>query len=134
MPRKISTVSASLGALLLAGAWHPAQAATRHTSRSVSKATTITYKGPIVDTQYGPIEAIIKVKNKKIAVAQLAAGPDTERSAFIDQQAAPLLRQEVLKAQNAKIDVISGATFTSEGYIQSLTSAVKKAKKAHTLK
>jgi uncharacterized protein with FMN-binding domain len=131
MPRKISTAGASLGALLLAGAWHPALAASRHAKL---KATTVTYKGPIVDTNYGPIEAIIKVKSKKIAVAQLAAGPDTERSAFIDEQAAPLLRQEVLKAQSAKIDIISGATFTSEAFIQSLNSAVKKAKKAHTLK
>ena len=126
MPRRRTTAAASLGAFLLAGAWHPALAA--------SRSKTITYKGPIVDTQYGPIEAIIKVKNKKISSVSLAAGPDTERSAFIDEQAAPLLKQEVMKAQNANVDIISGATFTSEAFIQSLTSAVKKAKKAHTLK
>lgn len=126
MPRRRTTAAASLGAFLLAGAWHPALAA--------SSSKTITYKGPIVDTQYGPIEAIIKVKNKKISSVSLAAGPDTERSAFIDEQAAPLLKQEVMKAQNANVDIISGATFTSEAFIQSLTSAVKKAKKAHTLK
>lgn len=131
MPRTSTTVSASLGALLLAGAGHPALAASRHVT---SKYTTVTYKGPIEDTRYGPIEAIIKVKNKKISTSSLAAGPDTERSAFIDQQAAPLLKQEVLKAQSARIDIISGATFTSEAFIQSLDSAVKKAKKAHTLK
>jgi uncharacterized protein with FMN-binding domain len=126
MPRRRTTAAASLSAFLLAGAWHPALAA------STSK--TITYKGPVVDTQYGPIEAIIKVKHKKITTVNLAAGPDTERSVFIDQQAAPLLKQEVMKAQNANVDIISGATYTSEAFIQSLTSAVKKAKKAHTLK
>jgi uncharacterized protein with FMN-binding domain len=126
MSRRISAAGASLGAMLIAGAWHPALAA------PTSK--TVTYKGPIVDTQYGPIEAIIKVKSKKITTVKLAAGPDTERSVFIDEQAAPLLKQEVLKAQSAKIDIISGATYTSEAFIQSLESAVKKARKAHLLK
>lgn len=126
MPRKSTTAATSLGALLLAGAWHPAQAA--------SKPTSVTYKGPIVDTRYGPIEAIIKVKSKKIYKVNLAAAPDTDRSVFIDEQAAPLLRQEVMKAQSARVDLISGATFTSEAFIQSLDKAVKKAKKAHTLK
>jgi uncharacterized protein with FMN-binding domain len=126
MPRKSTTAATSLGALLLAGAWHPAHAA--------SKSTTAVYKGPIVDTRYGPIEAIIKVKSKKIYKVMLAAAPDTDRSQFIDEQAAPLLRQEVMKAQSANIDLISGATVTSEAFIESLTKAVKKAKKAHALK
>jgi uncharacterized protein with FMN-binding domain len=126
VPRKKTTAVASLGAFLVAGVWHPAHAA--------SSSKTVTYKGPIVDTRYGPIEAIIKLKNKKITGVNLAAGPDTERSAFIDEQAAPLLKQEVMQAQNANVDIISGATFTSEAFIQSLTSAVKKARKAHLLK
>lgn len=125
MPRSTSTAIASLGALLIAGAWVPAHAAT---------SKTVTYKGPIEDTRYGPIEAIIKVKKKKITKVELAAAPDTDRSQFIDEQAAPLLRDEVLKAQNAKVDVISGATVTSEAFIESLGKAVKKAKKAHALK
>lgn len=125
MPRKSTTAATSLSALLLAGAWHPAHAAS---------SKTVTYKGPIVDTRYGPIEAIIKVKKEKIYKVNLAAAPDTDRSQFIDEQAAPLLRDEVLKAQSARIDMISGATVTSEGFIQSLNTAVKKARKAHTLK
>lgn len=126
MPRKSTTAATSLGALLLAGLWHPVHAA--------AKPTTVTYKGPIVDTRYGPIEAIIKVKSKKIYKVNLAAAPDTDRSQFIDEQAAPLLRQEVMKAQSANVDLISGATVTSEAFIESLSKAVKKAKKAHTLK
>jgi uncharacterized protein with FMN-binding domain len=126
MHRKTTTAAASLGALMLTGVWHPAQAA--------SSSTTATYKGPIVDTRYGPIEAVIKVKSKKIYKVSLADAPDTDRSVFIDEQAAPLLRNEVLKAQSAKIDLISGATVTSGAFIQSLDKAVKKARKAHTLK
>lgn len=125
MPRTSITAATSLGALLLAGAWNPAHAASSRI---------ITYKGPIEDTRYGPVEAIIKVKSKKIYKVSLAAAPDTDRSQFIDEQAAPLLRDEVLKAQSANVDMISGATITSEGFIQSLSSAVKRARKAHTLK
>ncbi len=126
MPRKSITATTSLGALLLAAPWHPAHAA--------SKPGNITYKGPIVDTRYGPVEAIIKVKSKKIYKVILAAAPDTDRSQFIDEQAAPLLRDEVLKAQSARVDMISGATVTSGAFIQSLGKAVKKARKAHTLR
>ena len=52
---------------------------------------------------------------------------DHQRSAEISQQAAPLLLQEVLQAQSAQIDIIGGATYTSESYAQSLQSALDKA-------
>jgi uncharacterized protein with FMN-binding domain len=48
-------------------------------------------------------------------------------SAYISQQAAPLLQQEALQAQSANIQIISGATYTSESYAQSLQSALAKA-------
>ena len=47
-----------------------------------------------------------------------------QRSQEISQQAAPLLRQEALQAQSAQIDLLSGATFTSESYAESLQSAL----------
>jgi uncharacterized protein with FMN-binding domain len=52
---------------------------------------------------------------------------DRPRSAEINDQAGPLLRQEVLQAQSAKINVISGATFTSEAFAQSLQVALQRA-------
>jgi len=49
---------------------------------------------------------------------------DRQRSAYISQVAGPLLHDEALKAQSAQIDTISGATFTSDAYAQSLQSAL----------
>ena len=49
------------------------------------------------------------------------------RSQYISEQAAPYLHDEVLQAQSAHIDVVSGATYTSESYMQSLQSALDKA-------
>jgi uncharacterized protein with FMN-binding domain len=96
-------------------------------------ATTHTYKGPVVDMRWGPVQAAIKVKNHKISSVGIAVAPDTDRSQFIDDQATPLLKEEVLRAQSAKIELISGATMTSEAFVESLKKAIKKAKAAHTL-
>jgi len=51
----------------------------------------------------------------------------TSRSQFIMSQALPLLRQEFLVAQNAKIHMVSGATYTSQAFVKSLQSALLKA-------
>ena len=53
--------------------------------------------------------------------------PHTARSRVIDWRAVPILRQETLQAQSARIDVVSGATQTSEAYIRSLQSALDRA-------
>ena len=52
---------------------------------------------------------------------------DRAQSAYISQQAGPLLRTEALQAQSANIDIISGATYTSQSYAQSLESALQQA-------
>ena len=77
--------------------------------------------------RWGPIRVSITVKNKKIANVTAAVSPDNPRSSFIESRALPLLRQEVLQAQTANIQLVSGATDTSYGYITSLQSAVRKA-------
>lgn len=92
------------------------------------------FKGPLVDMQWGPVQAVIYVKSAKITKVKIVTNPETNRSLFIDQNAVPMLRQETLQSQNAKIDLISGATMTSAAYQQSLKSAVKLAKKAKALK
>src|SRR5207302_656308 len=98
-------------------------------------AKTLTFKGPVLQTQHGPVGASIVVKSKKIVKAGATIAPNEDgRSPFLQQQAVPVLKAEVLKAQSAKIDVVSGATETSEAYIQSLNSAIKKARKAKALK
>ena len=72
-----------------------------------------------------------KTVKRKITAVTVPVYPDhTDRSVFINQQALPILIQEALQAQSANIDMISGATDTSQAFIQSLQSAILKAKKA----
>lgn len=116
---------AALTAIPAARAWSPTptMAAASHKSKTV----THTYKGPEVDMRWGPVRATIKVKGKKITSVSIATSPENQRSQFIDDQAVPDLRTETLQAQSAQIDEVSGATMTSDAYIESLQAAVKKA-------
>jgi uncharacterized protein with FMN-binding domain len=61
-----------------------------------------------------------------VAATQLPS--DLARSVEIGNRAAPILHDEVLQAQSAQIDVVSGATYTSQGYIQSLQAALDRAR------
>jgi uncharacterized protein with FMN-binding domain len=78
-----------------------------------------------VQTRFGPIQVQITVEGSKItAVQELQSPSDDRRSESINEQAAPILEQEVLASQSASIDTVSGATYTSDGYKQSLQSAI----------
>ncbi|WP_375502121.1 FMN-binding protein [uncultured Jatrophihabitans sp.] len=90
--------------------------------------TTRTYLGSSITTRYGVIQVKITVRDKKItdvSFAQLTAFDG--RSEQINSHAAPQLLQETLSAQSAKIDTVSGASYTSDGYRQSLQSALDRA-------
>ena len=68
------------------------------------------------------------VSNGRITDVKAVQLPsDRARSAYISQVAGPLLRTEALQAQSAKIDIVSGATYTSVSYAQSLESALQQA-------
>ncbi len=85
-----------------------------------------TFSGTTIDTRYGPVQVRIVVSGQKVVDVQALQLPrDRARSAFISQYSAPLLRTEAIQAQNAKIDIISGATYTSIAYERSLDSALK---------
>lgn len=87
-----------------------------------------TFTGQTVTMFYGPVQVRIVVSNGRITDAQAVQLPsDRAESAYISQQVGPMLRQEVIQAQNARIDIIGGATFTSEAYAQSLQSALQQA-------
>ena len=92
------------------------------------KVVTRTVAGPSVDMRWGPVQVTVKVKGKKIL--DVAATYPTERpkSQFINEQAIPMLRTEVLQLQSAQIQLIGGATMTSQAYAQSLQAALDKAK------
>jgi uncharacterized protein with FMN-binding domain len=73
------------------------------------------------------VQATITVTGKKITNVSITAPEDNPRSAGINQQAVPLLQSETLQAQSANVNLVSGATFTSDAYIQSLQGALQTA-------
>lgn len=84
-----------------------------------------TYTGSSVETRWGPVQVQITVTNGKItAVAAVVVPSDNPRDVQINNAAVPTLNAEAVKAQSAKIDTVSGATVTSDGYISSLQSAI----------
>jgi uncharacterized protein with FMN-binding domain len=89
---------------------------------------TRTVNGDAVDTRFGPVQIQLTLTDGKITkVRALQLPNDRQRDLEIDNLAVPQLTQETLTAQSARIDAVSGATYTSEGYIQSLQSALDKA-------
>jgi uncharacterized protein with FMN-binding domain len=87
-----------------------------------------TFTGTAADTQYGPVQVRIVVSGGRITDAQAVQVPnESGRDVRINSAAVPTLVQETLQAQSAQIDTVSGATYTSEGYTQSLQSALDQA-------
>lgn len=87
-----------------------------------------TYTGSEVDNRYGPVQVAITVVGSKVVdITAVQMPSDRAHSLRLSQEAAPILRTEALNAQSGRIDVVSGATFTSESYAQSLQSALDQA-------
>lgn len=110
----------------------PPNTAPSDTAQSPSASTPATsaktYSGTAVETRYGTVQVAVTVTGAKITnVAFLQLTSRDGRSADINSQAGPLLLQETLSAQSSTIDTISGATYTSQGYLQSLQSALDQA-------
>jgi uncharacterized protein with FMN-binding domain len=97
------------------------------TTSSASTASK-TVAGNVVQTIYGPIQVTITVKSGKITAVNVPTYPNgSGRDMEINSYALPQLVQETLSANSAKIDGVSGATYTSQGYVSSLQSAIDKA-------
>ena len=95
---------------------------------SNSNTGTKTVTGDTADTRYGPVQLQVTFSGKKITNINVLQYPtESFRDQQINSYALPLLNQEAISAQSANIDVISGATYTSDGYAQSLQSAIDKA-------
>ncbi|HEY1701920.1 MAG TPA: FMN-binding protein [Trebonia sp.] len=95
-------------------------------SKASGGTTTVT--GAVDNTQYGPMQVQLTLDGKKITnVKVLQHTDDGTESMQIDGNALPKLTSETLAAQSARIDAVSGASYTSAGYIQSLQSALDKA-------
>lgn len=98
---------------------------------SGGSATTVskTVTGDTIQTRWGPVQVKITVKSGKLTEVTAVQYPtDNPRDQEINSFALPRLRSEALQAQSADIDTVSGATYTSDGYRQSLQSALDSAR------
>jgi len=87
-----------------------------------------TFDGATSQTQFGPVQVEIVVKNNKITSANAIQYPTgNSRDVMIANYAVPTLNSAVVQAQSANISMVSGATYTSQGYLDSLQSALNQA-------
>jgi uncharacterized protein with FMN-binding domain len=94
-------------------------------SSSSSSSSAKTVSGDTVDTRWGPVQVEITVANGTITKVNVPVYPNNNpKDQEINSYALPTLVQETLDAQGADIDMVSGATVTSDGYLQSLQSAL----------
>ena len=107
----------------------PTPSASAKPSTSTTPASAAkTYTGNAADTRWGVVQVQITVQNGKITKADAVQYPQNNgRDVEINSYAVPQLNSEAVQAGNAQIDAVSGATVTSDGYIQSLQSAVDQA-------
>ena len=111
--------SASSGSALSA-------AASSGSTASGTAATTI--DGDVVSTRYGNVQVQITVSGGKITHSVVLQVPwNNPKDQQINSRAVPVLNAEAVDAQSAQIDMVSGATYTSQAYLQSLQSAIDKA-------
>ncbi|MFF8944025.1 FMN-binding protein [Streptomyces sp. NPDC014864] len=89
-----------------------------------------TVTGTVAQTQYGPVQVRLTVSGGKITKAEAVQAPKGGLSSQKTELAVPRLNQETVAAQSARIDAVSGATYTSGGYKKSLQSALDRMKTA----
>ena len=95
---------------------------------STSSSHATTYTGSVAQTQWGPVQLQLQVTNGKITEVSVVQYPNGNgKDQEINSYALPILIQETVDAQSADIDMVSGATVTSDGYVQSLQSALDQA-------
>lgn len=86
-----------------------------------------TVTGEVAKTEYGPVQVRLTVSGGRITKAEAVQAPEGGRSGQVTAMAVPKLDREAVSAQSADIDAVSGATYTSAGYKQSLQSALDEA-------
>jgi uncharacterized protein with FMN-binding domain len=84
------------------------------------------FTGSVANTRYGPVQVKITIENGKIVDAQAVQAPSGSNDRYT-QKAVPRLREQTIAAQSANVQGVSGASFTSYGWYQSLASAISKA-------
>ena len=106
----------------------PAPSAGPDTSQASGSTGTTTVTGSAASTRYGPVQVAITTDGGTITEVSVLEYPNSDsRDVEINNYALPILVQETIDAQSANVDMVSGATFTSIGYQQSLQSALDQA-------
>ncbi len=110
------------------GSGPPGPSTTTATTTATTRVAKRTITGDEVDNRYGPVQVKITVEGTKLVdVTAVQLPSDRPHSAELSATAGPILRSEALRAKSSQIDLVSGATFTSESYVQSLQSALDRA-------
>ena|SRR5665213_202726 len=87
-----------------------------------------TYTGSSANAYYGTVQVQAVVQNGKLANVQFLQYPsDRSTSRYINGQAMPILQSEAIQVQSSNVNTVSGATFTSQAFQQSLSSALSQA-------
>jgi uncharacterized protein with FMN-binding domain len=126
----LSQLAASTSQSSTSSAPPPPQPSIIATKPAAGQYTDGSYIGSSADAYYGTVQVKAIIQNGKLANVAFLQYPNShENSILINGEAMPLLTQEAIQAQNAQVDGVSGATFTSEAFKQSLASALVQAKK-----
>ncbi len=97
-------------------------------SSGTSSSGTTTVTGDAADTRWGPVQVQVTVSGGRITDVEVVEYPtENGKDRQINARALPVLMQETLDAQSADVDMVSGATVTSEGYLGSLQAALDEA-------
>ena len=88
------------------------------------------FDGATYDAYYGPVQVEVTIQGGRIVAANALQYPNHRRTSVdINRQALPYLQREVVQAQSARVNAISGATLTSRAYIGSVADALQQASK-----
>jgi uncharacterized protein with FMN-binding domain len=125
--KSVSSSAGTTAAAAPSSTASPAKTSTTPTKAATTDLTKVV-KGAVEQSPYGPTQVEVGFDGKKIVeVKVLQNTDDGSMSQQIDGNALPQLQKEALAAQSAKIDAVSGASYTSAGYIKSLQSALDEA-------
>ncbi len=88
-----------------------------------------TFQGSPIDAYYGLVQVQVNIQGGSVKSVQFLQYPNDRRTSVqINSIAMPYLQQEAIQAQSANVNIISGATLTSEGFAMSLRSALQAAR------
>jgi uncharacterized protein with FMN-binding domain len=121
-----TTGAGTSGSTMSAGDEPSASPSSPSSGSSGSRSTKITtYTGSVAQTRWGPVQVKISVQSGKLTKVTILQHPSgNSRDSLINDHALPILINESLRAQSANIDMVSGATVTSRGYVKSLQAAL----------